>query len=63
MEILRFILIVCITTFASKLNGQVVIHFDYDNSGNRTGRQLTVNTVKSGSIEFPVKDSGDIPDT
>lgn len=63
MKILRLILIVCITTFASKLNGQFVMHFDYDNSGNRTGRQLTANPVKSGSIEFPAKDSGDIPDT
>lgn len=62
MKILRLILIVCITTFASRLDGQVVIHFDYDNSGNRTGRQLTANPVKSGSYEFPVKDSGDIPD-
>ena len=63
MKIIMLILIVCITTFASKLDGQVVIHFDYDNSGNRTGRQLTANPVKSGSIEFPVKDFGDIPDT
>ena len=63
MKIFRFILIVSLTAFTSKLDGQVVIHLDYDNSGDTIGQQLNANPVEYDSIEFPIKDSADIPDT
>src|SRR4030042_576917 len=61
MKILKPILIICATALTINLNGQVVVHFDYDNSGNRTGRQLTIEEMKSGDVQFPVKDINDIP--